>query len=89
MPGGHTGIRDPNVTRLRDLPGYTRAGFLAAVQDELRALTDNFPRQFVQIGFWNAEWQDDFQTWHDLLTNPSSSVDIWRAYSRTSISARR
>ncbi len=52
LPGGFTGIRDPNSTRLRDIPGYTRLKFLGAVQDELRALQDSFPGKFVQIGFW-------------------------------------
>jgi hypothetical protein len=52
LPGGHTGIRDPNLVRLRDMTGYARSNFLAAVQDELRALTGNFPGKFVQIGFW-------------------------------------
>lgn len=52
LPGGFTGIRDPNSTPLRDLPGYSRAKLLAAVQDELRALQDEFPGKFVQIGFW-------------------------------------
>lgn len=52
LPGGHTGIRDPNGTQLRHLPGYTRAKMLATVQDELRTLTELFPNKFVQIGFW-------------------------------------
>jgi hypothetical protein len=52
LPGGFTGIRDPNSTRLRDLPGYSRPSLLGAVQDELRALQTNFPGKFVQIGFW-------------------------------------
>lgn len=54
LPGGFTGVRDPNTVRLRDLPGYTRSNFLAAVQHELRALTTNFPQTFVQIGFWKV-----------------------------------
>jgi dienelactone hydrolase len=55
LPGGFTGIRDPNGTPLRNLPGYTRSNFLAAVQHELRALTTNFPGKFVQIGFWKVQ----------------------------------
>lgn len=55
LPGGFTGIRDPNGTPLRNLPGYTRSNFLAAVQHELRALTTNFPGKFVQIGFWKIQ----------------------------------
>jgi len=54
LPGGFTGIRDPNTVRLRDLPGYTRSNLLAAVQHELRALTAGFPDKFVQIGFWKV-----------------------------------
>jgi len=54
MPGGFTGIRDPANVYLRDLPGYTRAKFLAVVQDELNTLTGNFPSTYVQIGFWNV-----------------------------------
>jgi hypothetical protein len=52
LPGGFTGIRDPNSTPLRSLPGYTRQKLLAAVQDELRTLQDEFPGKFVQLGFW-------------------------------------
>lgn len=52
LPGGFTGIRDPNSTALRNLPGYTRQKFLNAVQDELRILQDQFPGKFVQVGFW-------------------------------------
>lgn len=52
LPGGFTGIRDPNSTQLRNLPGYTRENLLAAVQDELRTLQQEFPGKFIQIGFW-------------------------------------
>lgn len=52
LPGGFTGIRDPNSTQLRNIPGYTRQKFLEAVQDELRTLQGYFPGKFVQIGFW-------------------------------------
>jgi hypothetical protein len=52
LPGGFTGIRDPNGIKLRNIPGYTRALYLSAVQDELRALQDAFPGKFIQIGFW-------------------------------------
>jgi dienelactone hydrolase len=52
LPGGFTGIRDPNSTQLRNIAGYTRLKFLGAVQDELRALQDAFPGKFVQLGFW-------------------------------------
>jgi hypothetical protein len=55
LPGGFTGIRDPNGTPLRNLPGYTRSNFLTAVQHELRALTTDFPGKFVQIGFWKIQ----------------------------------
>jgi dienelactone hydrolase len=54
LPGGFTGIRDPNETPLRNLPGYTRSNLLNAVQQELRSLTTNFPNKFVQIGFWKV-----------------------------------
>jgi hypothetical protein len=52
LPGGHTGIRNPNGLPLRDIPGYSRQILLNTVQDELRALQDYFPGKFVQIGFW-------------------------------------
>lgn len=52
LAGGFTGIRDPNSTPLRDLPGYSRAKLLEAVRDELRSLQSEFPGKFVQIGFW-------------------------------------
>lgn len=55
LVGGFTGIRDPNELALRNMPGYTRSNFLAAVQHELRALTTNFPGKFVQIGFWKIQ----------------------------------
>jgi hypothetical protein len=54
LAGGFTGIRDPVTAQLRNLPGYSRSNLLYAVQSELRALTANFPAQFVQIGFWNV-----------------------------------
>jgi hypothetical protein len=46
------GIRDPNSTQLRSIPGYKRLKMLQAVQTGLRALQDEFPGKFVQIGFW-------------------------------------
>ncbi|MFM7182994.1 MAG: hypothetical protein ACKO2G_16240, partial [Verrucomicrobiales bacterium] len=52
LPGGFTGVRDPNSTQLRNMPGYTRQKMLQAVQTELRAFQDEFPGKFVQIGFW-------------------------------------
>jgi dienelactone hydrolase len=52
LPGGHTGVRDPNLVHLRNMSGYSRSNLLAAVQDELRTLTGNFPGRMVQIGFW-------------------------------------
>lgn len=52
LPGGFTGIRDPNGTALNSLPGYTRAALLAAVQEEIRTWQDAFPGKFVQLGFW-------------------------------------
>ena len=67
LPGGHTGIRDPNIIRLRDLPGYTRAGFQAAVEDELRALTSEFPRVHVQIGFWKfTDTEGGTEAWEEV-----------------------
>lgn len=59
LPGAHTGIRDPNSTPLRNLPGYSRANLLATVQDELRALQDNFPGKLVQLGFWKVTDLED------------------------------
>ena len=52
LPGGFTGVRDPNSTPLRNITGYTRLKMLQTVQTELRALQDEFPGKFVQIGFW-------------------------------------
>ena len=52
LPGGFTGIRDPNSTPLRNLPNYTRQKLLESVQDELRTLQREFPGKYVQIGFW-------------------------------------
>ncbi len=52
LPGGFTGVRDPNSTPLRNIIGYTRLKMLQAVQTELRAFQDEFPGKFVQIGFW-------------------------------------
>jgi len=53
LPGGSGGLRDPSPAQpLSSLPGYTRAKFLGAAQDELRTLSAEFPRTFVQIGFW-------------------------------------
>jgi hypothetical protein len=67
LPGGHTGIRDPNSAHLRDLPGYSRAALRDAVIDELRTLTDCFPRQFVQIGFWKIlDSEEGLAAWEDL-----------------------
>jgi len=54
LPGGFTGVRDPVAMNLSDMPGYSRAAFLAAVQDELRSVARNFPSKFVQIGFWSV-----------------------------------
>jgi dienelactone hydrolase len=52
LPGGFTGIRDPNSTPLRNLPDYTRQRLLDAVRDELHAIQGEFPGKFVQLGFW-------------------------------------
>jgi dienelactone hydrolase len=52
LPGGFTGVRDPNSIPLRNITGYTRQKMLQAVRTELRALQDEFPGKFVQIGFW-------------------------------------
>lgn len=52
LPGGFTGVRDPNSLPLRNIIGYTRQKMLHAVQTELRALQDEFPGKFIQIGFW-------------------------------------
>lgn len=52
LPGGFTGIRDPTAKKIYSMPGYTRENYLAAIQDELRALQDSFPTRYVQIGFW-------------------------------------
>jgi hypothetical protein len=52
LPGGNGGLRDPLPQTLDGLPGYTRAKLLGAVQDELRTLSAEFPRTYVQMGFW-------------------------------------
>ncbi len=63
LPGGHTGIRDPNFQvvgfRLQDLPGYTRQALLDTVREELMLIQDNFPGKLVQIGFWPVEDGED------------------------------
>lgn len=59
LPGGFTGIRDPNSTPLRNLPGYTRQRMLDAVRDELRSIQNEFPGKFVQIGFWPVTDQEN------------------------------
>ena len=67
LPGSHTGIRDPNTARLRDLPGYTREGFQAAVLDVLRTLTNVFPDQYVQIGFWPVtDYDGGTEAWESI-----------------------
>ena len=52
IAGAKLAIRDPDSVKLRDMPGYTRAGFSEAVQRNLRAAVTNFPARFVQVGFW-------------------------------------
>ena len=52
LAGGFSGIRDPNGSTLRSMPGYTRAKLLAAVQEEIRAWQDVFPGKFIRLGFW-------------------------------------
>ncbi len=54
LPGGHTGIRDPNSANLSSLPGYSRANLLAAVQQDLHVFQDNFPGKTVQLGFFKV-----------------------------------
>ena len=67
LPGGHTGIRDPGLMNLHDMTGYTRAILLATVQDELRLLTDNFPNQFMQIGFWKVlDHEGGLEAWEEI-----------------------
>ncbi len=52
LPGGTTGIRDPNTASLSALPGYTRQKLLETVQDDLRLFQDSFPGKRVQVGFF-------------------------------------
>ena len=67
LPGGHSGIRDPNITNLYKLPGYSRSNFTAAVQHELRLLTGLFSNQYVQIGFWKyQDYQPGNEPWEEL-----------------------
>lgn len=76
LPGGHTGIRDPNQVRLKNLPGYSRAGLLSAVRAELHALTGLFPGSAVQLGFWKV--QDDeggTEAWEELRRSILAEFD--------------
>ncbi|MBX7246250.1 MAG: prolyl oligopeptidase family serine peptidase [Candidatus Sumerlaeaceae bacterium] len=67
LPGGFTGIRDPNTSSLATLPGYTRTQLVAAVEDELRTLTTEFPSQYVQIGFWKvADSNHSPEAWTEI-----------------------
>ena len=59
LPGAFNGIRDPNETRLRNIPGYTRANFFAAQRDEIHAWQNAFPGKFIQIGFWPVVDNED------------------------------
>jgi hypothetical protein len=76
LPGGFTGIRDPNSVRIQDLPGYSRAAFMAAVLDELQTLTDCFPHQYVQIGFWKVTDRESSPAlWEELRTSILAEFD--------------
>lgn len=58
LPGGHTGLRDPQGKALHDMVGYSKEVLLATVQDELRTLQHEFPGKFVHLGFWPIQdWE--------------------------------
>lgn len=53
MPGGDSGIRDPDqVVNFVDIPSYTKEKLFMAAEHYLRTLQVNFPGRHVQIGFW-------------------------------------
>lgn len=62
LPGGHSGIRDPDPmagVTLSSLSGYSRANLLAVVQEDLRNAQDHFPGKVVQLGFWKVLDSED------------------------------
>ncbi|HYD82953.1 MAG TPA: hypothetical protein VEA63_02850, partial [Opitutus sp.] len=62
MSGGHTGIRDPNSTKLYQMSGYSRANLVAAAQVEIDSARTYFiagaspvpSDRYVQFGFWKV-----------------------------------
>jgi Fibronectin type III domain. len=66
LPGGHSGIRDPNpptqtLSHLggnggttAEAKGYTRANLLAVVREDLIRFQDAFPGKVIQVGFWKV-----------------------------------
>jgi hypothetical protein len=52
IPGLKSGIRDPDQTRIHDIPTYTRSNMQTCVLTHLANATDNFPNVPVMIGFW-------------------------------------
>jgi len=76
IPGAPGAIRDPLPTHLADMPGYTRAGFEAAVLADLRAATDNFPHKAAFIGFWVVtDSQASPALWSDLRSKILAEFD--------------
>lgn len=54
MPGGDSGIRDPDVSFVA-MPYYTKENLLAAAEYYLSTLQNHFPGKYVQIGFWKLQ----------------------------------
>jgi hypothetical protein len=52
IPGLKSGIRDPDQTKIHDIPTYTRSNMQSCVLTHLASATDNFPNVPVMIGFW-------------------------------------
>jgi len=54
MPGGDSGIRDPDVSFVA-MPYYTKENLLAAAEYYLSTFQNHFPGKYVQIGFWKLQ----------------------------------
>jgi dienelactone hydrolase len=52
IPGLKSGIRDPDQSKIKDIPTYSRTNMQSCVLTHLANVTDNFPNVPVMIGFW-------------------------------------
>jgi dienelactone hydrolase len=52
IPGLKSGIRDPDQSKIKDIPTYSRANMQTCVLTHLANVTANFPNVPVMIGFW-------------------------------------